>query len=69
VGPPSLIATIDTARCFDPATGEVVEGRPLEPHLHVDIDPADVVRGIDTQLEAAAKVALESELGASRTSP
>jgi hypothetical protein len=69
VGPPSLVATIDTARCFDPATGELIEGRPLAPHLHVDIDPADVVRGIDTQLEAAAKVALESELGSSRTSP
>jgi hypothetical protein len=31
--------------------------------------PADVVRGIDTQLDAAAKLALESEFGVSGTSP
>jgi C-terminal processing protease CtpA/Prc len=56
-GPPRLVVTFDDTRCYDD-TGVPAEGAPPAPFLAVDVVPADVARGFDTQLEAAVKVVL-----------
>ena len=56
-GPPAFGVKIDGSVCLGPA-GAAVEGRPISPRLHAEMAPADVARGVDTQLEAAVRALL-----------
>ena len=53
-GPPPLDVTIDDDACVDARNGQQVEGKPPVPDVLVELDPKDVAKGVDTQLEAAA---------------
>lgn len=51
---PSLIAASDSNLCLG-TSDEILEGHQVEPHQRVDLLPADLSAGLDTQLEAAAR--------------
>jgi hypothetical protein len=48
----AITVTVDVNRCMS-EDGLPLEGRSTAPHLRVDLDPADLSRGVDTVLERA----------------
>ena len=48
-----MLFDYDVNRCVDADTGEPLEGKATKPDVEVEYDPADLVAGVDTLLEAA----------------
>lgn len=57
-GPPDFSFTVDGMKSVD-ANGKPLDGTSIVPDLAVEYDPADLVEGVDTVLEAAAKALLQ----------